>query len=421
MPPFRGRAIRMLKRDVPFEQLEIDTEALEKRKAAEYDKLNRVVRFALSGGCRQQEILRYFGERDAAACQHCDNCAKRSGKSGRRERGAGVPPADAEQAGRPHHDASAAGAADEGVIQAVRIVLSGVARAEKRVACGKNLIAQMLCGSNSAKVTKLGLNRLTTFGLLRQLKQPEVVTLIDLLMANGCLDQEEINRFRPVLRLTPLGGDVMRGTTDVPGLNLPHDLRMKLRRPVAKEPPPPKTEERRPGDAPAMAPELRGRADMTHDDAWNVGLGPPECDESEPNNGVLNSETDLRAAAELSSAGWISESVPLPSDGPEDQSYNGDRQVNSPPHDAQPAPPTVVLLDVAVARARLLGRRVPGHSRCHARGLFRSCLAGGRKRSVDQTRLMPRAGNCCGAGCPGCQRAAPANPPHPGPASWDHL
>ena len=33
---------------------------------------------------------------------------------------------------------------------------------------------------------------------------------------------------------------------------------------------------------------------MTHDDAWNVGLGPPECDESEPNNGVLNSETDLR-------------------------------------------------------------------------------------------------------------------------------
>src|SRR5208283_5149968 len=80
VPPFRGRAIRMLKRDVPFEDLEIDIEALENRKAAEYDKLNRVVRFALSGGCRQQEILRYFGESDAATCQHCDNCAKRGGK-----------------------------------------------------------------------------------------------------------------------------------------------------------------------------------------------------------------------------------------------------------------------------------------------------------------------------------------------------
>ena len=205
--------------------MEIDTEALEKRKEAEYDKLNRVVRFALSGGCRQQEILRYFGEGDAPACGHCDNCAKRKGG---RERGAGVPPVEAGQAGRSHHDAATLDGADEGVIQTVRIVLSGVARAEKRIACGKNLVAQMLCGSNSAKMEKLRLNKLSTFGLLRHLKQPEVVTLIDLLIANGCLEQEEIDRFRPVLRLTPLGGEVMRGNADVPGLNLPRDLQLKL-------------------------------------------------------------------------------------------------------------------------------------------------------------------------------------------------
>ena len=42
-------------------------------------------------------------------------------------------------------------AVEEGVIEAVRMVLSGVARSESRIACGKNLIAQMLCGSNSAK------------------------------------------------------------------------------------------------------------------------------------------------------------------------------------------------------------------------------------------------------------------------------
>ena len=67
VPPFRGRAIRMIRRDLPFEELEIDFEALERRKAAEYEKLNRVVRFALSGACRQREILRYFGETNAAA------------------------------------------------------------------------------------------------------------------------------------------------------------------------------------------------------------------------------------------------------------------------------------------------------------------------------------------------------------------
>ena len=231
VPPFRGRAIRMLKRDVPFEELEIDTEALEKRKAAEYDKLNRMVRFALSGGCRQQEILHYFGESEAGTCQHCDNCAKHGGRRPEvRGQTSDLRPVASDLC------SPAAEAMDEGLIQAVRIVLSGVARAASRIPCGKLVIAQMLCGSNSAKLKKLGLNRLTTFGLLRQLKQPEVVTLIDLLIANGCLEQENIDRFRPVLRLTPLGGDVMRGKADVPpGLNLTSELRMKVQGPIPNE------------------------------------------------------------------------------------------------------------------------------------------------------------------------------------------
>ena len=289
VPPFRGRAIRMLKRDVPFDQLEIDIDALAKRKAAEYDKLNRVVRFALSGGCRQQEILRYFDEGDAATCQHCDNCAKKSGKSkGRAGSGAGVPPADsAVQAGRPHDAPS--DSIDEGIVQAVRKVLSGVARAEARIACGKNLIALMLCGSTSAKMEKLRLNKLSTYGLLRQLKQTEVVTLIDLLIANGCLEQEEIDRFRPVLRLTPLGGDVMRGNADVPPrLSLPSELRAKLQRPIAKEaiptPSVPPT--------PAALRHAPARDRHADEDSWIVGLENSE-NEFEP-----GSEPDFAEQAE---------------------------------------------------------------------------------------------------------------------------
>jgi ATP-dependent DNA helicase RecQ len=236
VPPFRGRAIRMLKRDVPFEELEIDFAALEKRKEAEYDKLNRMVRFALSGACRQQEILRYFGESDAAECDHCDNCGKH------RKTRPGCPQAADAHPKTPSPGVVAADslaaddATEEGVVEAVRIVLSGVARSESRIACGKNLIAQMLCGSNSAKVKKLRLNQLSTFGLLKQLKQAEVATLIDLLIAIGCLEQENIDRFRPVLKLTSLGGDVMRGKADLPpGLKLPGELRLKLQRPKARD------------------------------------------------------------------------------------------------------------------------------------------------------------------------------------------
>ena len=47
------------------------------------------------------------------------------------------------------------------------MVLSGVARTQARFPCGKTLIAQMLCGSGNAKMSKLRLDKLSTFGLLQ--------------------------------------------------------------------------------------------------------------------------------------------------------------------------------------------------------------------------------------------------------------
>ena len=89
----------------------------------------------------------------------------------------------------------------------------------------------MLCGSNSTKMTKLRLDRLSTFGLLGHLKQTEVATLIEGLLAAGCLEQTDLDRFRPVVRLTALGGDVMRRQASIPA-NLPIavDLLRKLSR-----------------------------------------------------------------------------------------------------------------------------------------------------------------------------------------------
>ena len=72
------------------------------------------------------------------------------------------------------------------------MVLSGVARTQARFPCGKTLIAQMLCGSGSAKMTKLRLDRLSTFGLLAHLKQTEVVALIDCLIARRLFGTDRI-------------------------------------------------------------------------------------------------------------------------------------------------------------------------------------------------------------------------------------
>lgn len=211
VPPFRGRAVHMLKRDVPFNKLEIDFEKLEVRKQAEYDKLQRVIDFAQSRECREQVILRYFGQADCEPCGRCDNCARRglrkSGVSG---------------------GTAAANGAPQRIDDAVRITLAGVARTRSRF--GKVLIAQMLCGSKSAKITKFGLQRLSTYGLLGLLKQDVVSELIDALLSAGYLEQVGWENDRPVLQLAPLGNEVMLGRAMVGPLTLRPELITQLQR-----------------------------------------------------------------------------------------------------------------------------------------------------------------------------------------------
>ncbi|MFN9917325.1 MAG: RecQ family zinc-binding domain-containing protein, partial [Pirellulaceae bacterium] len=79
VPPFRGRAIHIRQRDLPFEQLGIDFAALEARKQSDLEKLEQVVAFAQSKRCRQLSILQYFGDPEAKACGLCDRCQGTAG------------------------------------------------------------------------------------------------------------------------------------------------------------------------------------------------------------------------------------------------------------------------------------------------------------------------------------------------------
>jgi ATP-dependent DNA helicase RecQ len=208
VPPFRGRAIHMRERTRPFDSLEIDFEALEKRKAAEYERVEHVLRFARHHQCRQQQILHYFGERDSGDCGHCDNCTAR------------------DRGGRGASARSAAGP----MLDAVRIVLSGVARvSQRRSNCGKQLLAKMLCGSNDKQVVRMRLDKLSTFGLLSRLSQAEVVQLIEALLLSGLLEQTELEPFRPVVQITDRGTEVMSGRAgDALNLALSDELWHKL-------------------------------------------------------------------------------------------------------------------------------------------------------------------------------------------------
>ncbi|MBN2294781.1 MAG: HRDC domain-containing protein, partial [Pirellulales bacterium] len=209
VPPFRGRAIRMISRDQSSRQVGIDFKTLEKRKQNEYAKLNKVISFALGPNCRQQAILRYFGEKNTQPCGHCDNCCKGAVKKG------DIPLDDP----------------DGKMLKTVRMALSGVARIKKEMSfgCGKTLIAQMLCGSGSARMEELKLNKLSTFGLLQHLRQTEVTAIIEGLIAMNLLRQESLEPGRPVVQLTDAGNEVMRGKASLEyELPIPGEVSRKI-------------------------------------------------------------------------------------------------------------------------------------------------------------------------------------------------
>ncbi len=211
VPPFRGRAIRMIIKDQPFSNLDIDFSRLDERKAAEYEKLDDVTRFARSSQCRQKTILAYFGQFNAPDCGHCDNCTRRGIVRGstNAEPQAVVTELDGGSASTNAPDLPPP------VVQAARMVLSAVARLKGRF--GKSLVAQMLCGSTNEKVTKFKLDRYTTYGLLAHLRQTDVIEFMEALILKQLISQEEINKHRPIVQLTDLGSQVMRGVESMTG------------------------------------------------------------------------------------------------------------------------------------------------------------------------------------------------------------
>ena len=210
-PPFRGRAIRVIDPEKPFSALNLDFSDLDARKQEEYRRLDCVVQYALSTRCRQAEILDYFGEANAHACGACDRCKPEEG-------------ATSSTSSRP---ANVLAPSSTAAADFARKLLSGVARGKERF--GKQVIAQMLCGSNSSKMTQLRLDSLSTFGLLADWPLKDVSAALDSLITANLIESFERTRFRPLVRLTVHGEAVMKGG-DLPAVPWPSAVVARLQR-----------------------------------------------------------------------------------------------------------------------------------------------------------------------------------------------
>jgi len=76
-PPFRGTEIKVL-RIVESSDLELDFKALRAKADRAYEKLNEIENYVYTLGCRQEYILKYFGDLKAKSCGQCDSCLKQA-------------------------------------------------------------------------------------------------------------------------------------------------------------------------------------------------------------------------------------------------------------------------------------------------------------------------------------------------------
>ncbi|AJY76001.1 DNA helicase RecQ [Paenibacillus beijingensis] len=149
------------------------------RKAVQLSKLYAMMNFGRTERCLQQFIVDYFGEKGVEPCGKCSNCLDKSERVDRT--------AEAQKA------------------------LSCVGRMKGKF--GVTTVAKVLKGSRDKRVIQFGLDRLSTYGLLRNWPEKEIADWLYWLVAEGYLKMSE--GAYPTVSLTAAALPVLEGKTSV--------------------------------------------------------------------------------------------------------------------------------------------------------------------------------------------------------------
>lgn len=218
------RAILMLDNARP-DKLRVTPADVERRAGLERRKLREMIEFCYTEYCYRAAILDYFGDRHHARnCGSCGNCNPHSA--------AKTPLAMDEVL----DEARPSGRGRKGAATLANVPVSRTLnddenlRARKILACasrmkgrfGKAVLAGTLRGSAAKNVMQAHLNELSTYGLLKDMRQDDILLYIDALCAAGCLRVSPGEY--PTVSITELGERVMREQERIQ-LALPEDGR----------------------------------------------------------------------------------------------------------------------------------------------------------------------------------------------------
>jgi ATP-dependent DNA helicase RecQ len=205
----RARHIIMLDK-TPATKLRVNPADVARRAALERRKLREMIDFCYTEHCYRAHILDYFGDRrHARQCGTCGNCEPNSATRSRLTSAEvlGDSPAS-RQAGKTRtewRDSPPRALSIDETLR-VRKILACATRMKGRF--GKTMLAATLRGSAAKNLMQAHLNELSTYGLLKDMRQDDILIYIDELIRACCLIVSP--GAYPTLSVTELGDRVMR-------------------------------------------------------------------------------------------------------------------------------------------------------------------------------------------------------------------
>lgn len=165
--------------DVQVQRFLIDQSADRERIPPELEKLQQMVGYCHTEECLQSYILHYFGETETVPCGRCGNCT------------------DARET--------------QDVTKDAQMVLSCIIRMGQKY--GKAMTANVLTGSRNKKVLDFRLDKLPTYGLMKNRNAKQVNDLIEFLISQELIGVE--HGTYPTIYVPEKGKDVLLGKTQV--------------------------------------------------------------------------------------------------------------------------------------------------------------------------------------------------------------
>lgn len=142
-------------------------EEMQQIRERDEERLRAMTYYCMTAGCLRDYILRYFGETGPGRCENCLNCAREY--------------------------------EEMDVTQAAAKIIDCILECGQRY--GMNVTAGILAGESRAKLREYGVFQYQSYGSLKELREPEIKTIIYLMLSEGLLAMS--NDKYAVLKVTP--------------------------------------------------------------------------------------------------------------------------------------------------------------------------------------------------------------------------